>query len=282
MFKLCWRQLRTALSAPRVYAALFVGCVVQIVCIMPLAEFAEAMGKPLCALEGFLYFGCARYTLTAAFLGIMLLVSDIPFSAENESYTLLRLSRFRWLAGKLMYLLCICILYYAVLLLVGAVYLSKTAYAADFWSEPFYMLAQGMDFSAYNVYFPYPHVLQLTPVQAALAVMALNVLYGFVMSLFLFFCNLKMPRALGFAATGLVHAAFYMTLGLFRSLYYTRYSLLGHSLLAYHSIGGLYQETFPTLGQSFLIFGLTAAALTILDFWAIRGYDFRITAGAKQ
>lgn len=281
MFKVCRHQLRTALASPRVYAALFVGCVVQIVCIMPLAEFAEDVGKPLCALEGFLYFGCARYTLTAAFLGILLLAADIPFSAENENYTLLRLSRFRWLGGKILYLLCICVLYYAVLLLAGMAYLSKNAYAADFWSEPFYMLAQGMDFSAYNVYFPYPHILLLTPVQAALSAMGLNILYGFVMSLFLFFCNLKLPRALGYAATGLVHVAFYMILSLFRSLYYTRYSLLGQSLLAYHSIGGYYRETFPTLGQSFLVFGLTAAVLTALDFWAIRGYDFRITSGTK-
>ena len=282
MFKICRHQLRMALASPRFYVALFMGCAIHIVGIMPLLEYAKGIGKPLSLLEGFVYFSCERYTVAAVFLCIVFLVSDIPFSSENETYTLLRVSRRKWLAGKVLYLLCVCSLYYLAVLLAGMAFLSGNAFVGDFWSEPVYYLAQGLDLGEYNAYFPYPHVLRLRPLQAVLAAVLLHVAYGFTMSLFLFFCNLKLPRTLGYAVTMLLHAVFYMMLSVFQSSYYARYSLLGNSLLMYHSIYGEYKELLPSLGQSFLVFGIAAAALLIFIFQAIQKYDFRISVGTKQ
>ena len=282
MFKICRHQLRMALASPRFYVALFMGCAIHIVGIMPLLEYAKGIGKPLSLLEGFVYFSCERYTIAAVFLCIVFLVSDIPFSSENETYTLLRVSRRKWLAGKVLYLLCVHSLYYLAVLLAGMAFLSGNAFVGDFWSEPVYYLAQGLDLGEYNAYFPYPHVLRLRPLQAVLAAVLLHVAYGFTMSLFLFFCNLKLPRTLGYAVTMLLHAVFYMMLSVFQSSYYARYSLLGNSLLMYHSIYGEYKELLPSLGQSFLVFGIAAAALLIFIFQAIQKYDFRISVGTKQ
>ncbi|MCH5339569.1 MAG: hypothetical protein J1E03_12360 [Acetatifactor sp.] len=282
MFKICRHQLRMALASPRFYIALFMGCAIQIVGIMPLLEYAQGMGKPLSLLEGFVCFSCERYTISAVFLSIVFLVSDIPFSSENETYTLLRVSRKKWLAGKVLYLFCACVLFYLVVLLAGMAFLSADAYVGNFWSEPFYYLSQNKGIGEYSAYFPYPHVLLLRPLQAVLIAISLNVAYGFTMSLFLFFCNLKLPKTLGYAVTMLLHAVFYMILSAFQSSYYARYSLLGNSLLMYHSIGGQYSELLPSLSQSFLVFGVTIAVLIILIFIGIRKYDFRITVGAKQ
>ena len=272
MFKICRHQLRMALASLRFYIALFMGCAIQIVGIMPLLEYAQGMGKPLSLLEGFVCFSCERYTISAVFLSIVFLVSDIPFSSENETYTLLRVSRKKWLAGKVLYLFCACVLFYLVVLLAGMAFLSADAYVGNFWSEPFYYLYQNS----------YPHVLLLRPLQAVLIAISLNVAYGFTMSLFLFFCNLKLPKTLGYAVTMLLHAVFYMILSAFQSSYYARYSLLGNSLLMYHSIGGQYSELLLPLSQSFFVFGVTIAVLIILIFIGIRKYDFRITVGAKQ
>lgn len=282
MFKICRHQLRMALASPRFYIALFMGCAIHIVGLMPLLEYAQGIGKPLCVLEGFVYFNCERYTISAAFLCIVFLISDIPFSSENETYTLIRVSRKKWMAGKVLYLLCACVLFYLVVLLAGIVFLSADAYVGNFWSEPVYYLSRGMGIGEYSAYFPYPQILLLSPLQAVITVFALNVAYGLTMSLFLFFCNLKLPKTLGYAVTMLLHAVFYMILSAFQSSYYARYSLLGNSLLMYHSIGGQYRELLPPLSQSFLVFGVTIGVLIILVFVGIRKYDFRITVGAKQ
>ena len=210
------------------------------------------------------------------------LVSDIPFSSENETYTLLRVSRRKWLAGKVLYVFTACALYYFIIFLMGILFLSGNAYAGNFWSDPFYYLAQGMDIGEYSAYFPYFHILLLSPVQAVLIGIALNIAYGFTMSLFLFFCNLKFPKALGYAVTTLLHAVFYMTLSVFQSSYYARYSLLGNSLLMYHNVHGEYKELLPSFVQSFLFFGIAIITLMILIFKEIRRYDFRITVGARQ
>ncbi len=282
MFKICRHQLRMACGSIRFYIALFLGCAIHIVGIMPLLEYAEGVGRSLCILEGFVYFCCERYTTSAAFLGIVFLVSDIPFSSGNETYTLLRVSRIKWLAGKVLYLFCACVLFYLAVSLAGMAFLSGNAYAGNFWSEPFYYLAQGMNAGDYSAYFPYPHILLLSPLQAALTGFALDVAYGFVMSLFLFFCNLKLSGNLGYAATMLLHAVFYMILSVFRSRYYARYSLLGNSMLMYHSVDGEYRELLPPFLQSFMVFGGVTVILILLIFKSIRKYDFRITVGTKQ
>lgn len=282
MFKICRHQLRMALIAPRFYISLFMGCAIQIVGIMPLFEYARGIGRPLSLLEGFVYFSCDRYTISAVFLCIVFLISDIPFSSENETYTLLRVSRRKWLAGKLLYLLSACLLYYLAVFLAGEAFLSGNAFAGNFWSEPLYYLAQGMDIGSYSAFFPYPHLLLLSPLQAVLIGMTLHVLYGFAMSLFLFFCNLKLPRNLGYAAVILLHAVFYMMLSAFQSSYYARYSLLGNSLLMYHNVHGVYQEILPSFTQSFFVFGIVIGTLILFIFRGIRKYDFRITVGAKK
>lgn len=282
MFKICRHQLRMACGSVRFYIALFMGCAIHIVGIMPLLEYAEGVGRPLGILEGFVYFCCERYTTSAVFLGIVFLVSDIPFSSENETYTLLRVSRKKWLAGKVLYLFCACVLFYLAVSLVGMAFLSGNAYVGNFWSEPFYHLAQGMNAGDYSAYFPYPHILMLSPLQAVLIGFALDVAYGFVMSLFLFFCNLKLSRNLGYAATMLLHAVFYMILSVFQSRYYARYSLLGNSMLMYHSVDGEYGELLPPFLQSFMVFGGVTIILILLIFKSIRKYDFRITVGTKQ
>lgn len=73
-----------------------------------------------------------------------------------------------------------------------------------------------------------------------------------------------------------------MTLSVFQSSYYARYSLLGNSLLMYHSVHGEYKELLPSFVQSFLFFGIVIITLMILIFKEIRRYDFRITVGARQ
>ena len=77
MFKICAHQFRQAFFSPRLYLALILGCTIQIISVFPLLDFSKAMGEPLGIFEAFIYFNTDTYTATCAFLGAVLMVSDI-------------------------------------------------------------------------------------------------------------------------------------------------------------------------------------------------------------
>lgn len=286
MFKICAHQFKLTLSSPRTYIALFLGCVIQIMSAIPLLEFSTALGRPLSIFDSFIYFNCDIFTAAAAFLGIVLLVSDIPFSSENETYTLLRVSRRQWVFGKALYLLCACAAYYLIVMAVGMLYIAENAYVGNLWSEPLYFLVKNPNSQLatdYSMYFPYSHVLLLTPLWAAAASFGLSVAYSFVMSLFIFWFNLKLPRVISYVFAIMIHVIGYLLTAVFLSLFYVKFSLFGNSLLMYHEIGG-YENSklFTSLPQSFLIYCICGVVLLYLVTRAIRKFDFKITVGTKQ
>lgn len=287
MFKICLYQFRQSFSSPRFYIALLIGSVMQIVSSIPLLDFAKMQNQPLCIFEGFIYFNCETYIASAAFLGIILLVSDIPFSSQNETYTLMRVSRTKWVWGKIIYLFFSCVLYYAVVFLVGAVFISENAYIGNLWSSPIYYLAKnsGSNLAGnYNVFFPYNYILLgLTPVSAMIISLFLSVSYAFLMSLIIFWLNLKISRPLSYGLAMLIHIIGYLLAALFSSLFYMKFSLLGNSLLMYHDIGGYYKgKLFTTIPESFSLFFVLSIIVSFLILRAVRDYDFRITVGTKQ
>lgn len=286
MFKICAHQFKLALSSPRTYIALLLGCVIQIISAMPLLEFSAALDRPLCIFEGFIYFSCDIFTAAATFLGMMLLVSDIPFSSQNEAYTLLRVSRREWVLGKSLYLLCACAAYYLAVIAVGMLYIAENAYVADFWSEPIYFLVKNPNSqlaSDFSMSFPYSHVLLLTPMQAATTSFGLNIAYSFVMSLFVFWFNLKFPRVISCVFAIMIHVIGYLMTAVFLSPFYVKFSLFGNSLLMYHEIKGHdNREIFASLPYSFLTYCICGVVLLYFITRAIRKYDFKITVGTKQ
>ncbi|HOV40393.1 MAG TPA: hypothetical protein PLM59_01250 [Oscillospiraceae bacterium] len=287
MFKICLYQLRQAFSSPRIYIALLIGSVMQIISCIPLFDFAKMQNQPLCIFEGFIYFNCDTYIASAAFLGIILLVSDIPFSSQNETYILMRISRKKWVYGKVIYLFLSCVLYYLVVFLVGAIFISENAYIGNVWSRPIYYLAKDSSSSLavnYNVYFPYKHILLgLSPFSAMTASFFLSVLYAFLMSLIIFLLNLNLSRPLSYGIAMLVHIIGYLLAALFSSYFYMKFSLLGNSLLMYHDIKGYYKgKLFTTIPQSIFIFIVLSIIILFLILKSIKNYDFRTTAGAKR
>ena len=111
----------------------------------------------------------------------------------------------------------------------------------------------------------------------------LSVCYAFVMSLIIFWLNLRISKVLSYLAAVLVHVAGYiLTIG-FLTGSYRKFSLLANSLLMYHNISGSETESaYLTLPQSFLIYAAVAVVLFLLILRAIHTYDYRITVGTKQ
>lgn len=286
MFKICGYQFRQTFRSPRLYLALLLGCAIQIISAMPLLDFSKAMGKPLGILEAFIYFNCDTYTASCAFLGAVLVIADIPFSSQNETYTLLRVSRRRWVAGKILYLLGICVVYYIILFLAGALFISGNAFFANIWSDPITVLSQNQAQElalAYHVYFPYRHILTLSPLLACGLSFLLSVSYIFMMSLVIFWLNLRISKVLSYLAAAMVHVVGYILAVNFTSNFYQKFSFLSNSLLMYHNISGsVVESSYLTLPQSFAVYAVVVVALSLLILQTIHNYDFRITVGTRQ
>ena len=283
MFRICAFQLRRSLTSPKVYVALLIGAVMQIVSVTDLLDYSKAAGQPLNIFEGFVYFNCDRFTAAAAFLGLLFLASDIPFTSQNETFTLMRVSRRKWVLGKALYLLCACMLYYAVVFVFGMLFLSENACFASSWSGPIRQLVSGGTPGAFNVSFPHGHIIgAFTPMEASALSYLLSVCYGLVMCLLVFCLNMRLPYNMAYFSAIAVHVVNYRLLTAY-SHGYSRWSLLGGSLLSYHSIGGSYgMGLYFTLGQWFCIYGGLLVLLLVLLLWAVQGYDFKITVGDKQ
>ena len=170
--------------------------------------------------------------------------------------------------------------------IAGALFISENAFVANIWSLPLTVLVQNQAPELaweYQVSFPYGHLLTLTPAIACVLSYLLSVCYVFVMSLIIFWLNLRISKVLSYLAAVLVHVAGYiLTIG-FLTDSYRKFSLLANSLLMYHNINGSEVETaYLALPQSFLVYAAVAVMLFLLILHAIHSYDFRITVGTKQ
>ncbi len=281
--KIFKHQLVYALSSPRVYIGLIIGCVSQILSVMPLYDYSLAIGKPMGIVEGYIYWNCDTYTSVVAFLGLLLFISDVPFTSSSETYILLRSTRYKWVLGKMLYLFVATVIYYFLVMVSGAVYLFQNAFIGNVWSEPLRYLVTGSTAevaSAYNVYFPYPYILKLSPYLAAFSCLGLSTAYGYVMSLLVFFLNFHFPRTLAYAGTMVFHTISYALTALLPGNGIKKYSLLGNSLILYHDIGGyLTGSNMPTILESLIVFLLATVIMFILILYCIRNYNFNIANG---
>ena len=287
MFKICKYQLKQGLLSTRTYIALLIGITIEIVNIMPLLEFSKVLGEPLNIFDAFLYFNCNGFNAAIVFLGLIILVSDIPFTAHTENYILLRTTKKKWVLGKIMYLLVMCIFYYIVLFLVGWLFTSDNIYIGNFWSQPIYQLSKDQNFmfqTEYNVNFQYNYLLtSFTPVIATVLSATLSICYGFIMSLFIFLMNLLFPRILGYFYSMLLHILNYMLIFIFTTHNFVKYSILGNNILIYHNFEGNKIGKYAlTISQSYL---LNIVIVIILIFFIIKStykYDFKTVVGVKN
>lgn len=282
IYRIFIHQFVRSFSSPRTYLGILIGCLAQILSSMPLYTYSETIGKPLGIFEGFIYLNCDTYTSVVAFLGLLLFISDIPFSSTGEAYILLRTTKSRWTVGKIIYLFVGTCIYYIVVLFVGVLFLLPNAFLGNIWSEPLRFLTTASKdmVNTYHVFFPYQHVMQLPVYTVALICYFFSIAYGFIMSLLVFLLNLRFTRSIGYAATMIFHIISYAFAALFPSDAARKYSLLGNSLIMYHNIGGYYKDsTLPTVAGSFLGYMGIGILLVIGVIYSVKKSDLNITAG---
>lgn len=286
MFKICRRQFAQSLLSPRFYIALLIGITIQSLNILPLLNYAEAINEPINLLDGFLLSNTDIFSLAASSLGIIIFVSDIPFTSQNETYILLRTTRIDWVAGKILYLVCACTVYYLIVFFMGAIIMAGNAYISNIWSQPLYLLASdasgtlqsrvGLSFPGYimTAYQPYP---------AFVLCFMYSIAYAFILSLVTFLLNLKLPSATGYFLSVMFHVVNYFMVSIFPTKAFWRYSLLSNSSLGYHQYA-VYEKTHNllTVNQSWLYLTFTEIILFVLIHIAAKKYDFKTTVESNQ
>ena len=286
MFKICRHQFTQSLLSPRFYIALLIGITIQSLNILPLLEFSETINEPINLLDGFLLFNTDIFSLAASSLGIIILVSDIPFTSQNETYILLRTTRVEWVAGKIIYLLCACTVYYLVAFLAGVIIIGGNSFLANFWSQPLYLLAtdsSGTLQSQVGLSFPGYIMTAYQPFSAFILCFMYSIAYAFALSLVTFYLNLKLPSATGYFLSVMFHVVNYFMTSIFPTKAFWKYSLLANSSLGYHRYE-IYEKSHNllTINQSWLFLTIFELTLFGLIHIAVKKYDFKITVGTNQ
>ncbi len=285
MFKICMAQLHRTFRGPRFYIAAAVGCIMQIISILPLERFANSIDAPLCIFEGFIYLNCDTYILSATVLAAVIMISDIPFSSGNEVFSLLRISRREWLFGKCLYILIVCFIFYGIVFSSGVLCILDHVCVKNAWSKPFQMLSRdvgGILYERYGLHMPYIDMRSFTPAWAFVNSMGLSVAYVFSISLVLFACNLMFKKGIGFFLGLLFHVINYMFTAIMPGALYKKLAFLANSQLIYHHIrGGPTEETYPSLGTSWLMYIVFLAFLLLLLGRLVKRYDFKMGVEEK-
>mgnify|MGYP004478736467 FL=1 len=285
MFKICMAQLHRTFRCPRFYIAAFLGCIMQIISILPLERFAKSVGVPLCVFEGFIYLNCDTFILSATALAAVIMISDIPFSSGNEIFPLLRISRREWLFGKCLYILIVCFIFYGIVFSSSALCVLDQVYVKNQWSKPFQMLSRdvgGILCERYGLHMPYIDMGSFTPAWAFMNCMGLSVAYVFSLSLVIFACNMMFKKGISFFLGFLFHVANYMFTAIMPGTLYKKLAFLANSQLIYHHIrGGPTEGTYPSLGISWLMYIVFITVLLLLLGQLVKRYDFKMSIEKK-
>ena len=281
MIKVCLNQIRNVFISPRFYIAIIIGCIMQIVSLIPLSDYADAINKQLCIFEGFIYFNCDIYITSAAILASFIMVSDVPYALNSELFPIIRLSRKKWLLGKCLYLFSVCVIYYCIIAFCGGLFLMKNSYIGNVWSTPIINLSNdtyGSLYAIYKTYFPYSHILQLNPIVAFTLCFLLSILYAYTLSLILFYLNLIFTRKTSFFLGIMFHVINYVFVAILPPVNYKRISLLANSMIVYHNIGNSsIGKQFPSIPQSICVFASIITLFVVLLLYTIKKYDFRLS-----
>ena len=285
MFKICMAQLHRTFRCARFYIAAVVGCIMQIISILPLARFAKSVGAPLCVFEGFVYLNCDTFIFSATVLAAVIMISDIPFSSGNEIFPLLRISRREWLFGKCLYILIVCFIFYGIVFSSSALCVLDQVYVKNQWSKPFQMLSRdvgGILCERYGLHMPYIDMGSFTPAWAFVNCMGLSVAYVFSLSLVIFAYNMMFKKGISFFLGLLFHVANYMFTAIMPGTLYKKLAFLANSQLIYHHIrGGPTEGTYPSLGISWLMYIVFITVLLLLLGQLVKRYDFKMSIEKK-
>lgn len=226
--------------------------------------FSQNINEPINILEVLVYDLSSAGASNLAFLGILFLLSHLPFK-NDETFELLRLTKLKWILSKIIYVFCTIMLYYIIIFLFSSLIIWSISFCGNMWSYPMYVLTMGDDALRVNsgLTLNMENILNnFSPLSAVIILFVLTVLYSLTMVLLNMFFNTLYVN--GVAVTITIHA-----FGYFIAYYipkYSKLSLISHEILNNHFFDTSYSNLYyPTLKTSIILFA-TIILLEIIMF----------------
>lgn len=250
-------------------------------------DFAQEQNTVLQIFEPFIWtFGDATSILLIS-LCLLLLFADLPNLSNEVPLFLVRINRFCWMAGQILYLVLATLLFVGFILLSTCLLAGAQAYRADLWSNTAAIL--GYSSIGESIAVPaFVKVLELTfPYRCTVHIFLLVQGYSLVLSAVIFFFNLLKGRMGMVAGAVLSGFGFFLTPQILidwlsldpyqagvANILCGWLSPLNHATYYMHNFG---YDNLPRLADSYLIFTIASLTIYLLAFWRVRSYSFHFT-----
>ena len=249
------------------------------------ASFAYDMNTAMQAFEPFVWtFGDANSVLLISLL-LVLLFADIPFLGAGVPYYLVRMKRYTWAWGQLLYIVAATAIYMVFIFVATSLICAQNSFIGNMWSETAAIL--GYSGAGKAVALPaLVKTLEMSrPYQCAFVIFLLMLAYTLTLVLLMLYCKLRFGKSAGVAAAfGFSLYGFLLNPELFKQLLHLPDELmykanvltgwlspLNHATYHMHNFG---YDLLPRLWQTFAIFAALIALLMFLILRAIRSYNF--------
>lgn len=197
------------LTHGRFYFALFVNFILIKQLTDCIRNFSEAVGINASPWL-FPFFMQQSYIQFLFLAGATLLFCDAPFIEEGSSFEMIRAGKKKWLAGKLLYMLILSVLYTAAIMLLTIFLLFPRISFQNKWGKVLGTLAQTNAAAVFGndyISLDYKIILKYQPIEAMVFSFLMAVCVCFIVGLCVLIINLcfkKVPGALGGIAVALM------------------------------------------------------------------------------
>ncbi len=201
----CAQNLRKWPSNLRIYVLALLLIAFLSTLVRPIAAFSATVNVPT-APWIFPYLALDPTVLLLLMLGIVLLFCDAPFIDAHQPYVIIRSGKRDWLLGQILYIMATSAVYFLFITLnCVLMLLPDLAFSSD-WGKILGTLAQTNAGNAYDIHLPVSYQLQLqyTPAAAMIWSLFINWMVGTFLGLFMFVCNMRLPREIGAVAASLL------------------------------------------------------------------------------
>lgn len=279
-------------SSPRIFMTFALSFTVCFLLSDKALGFSSEYQETMQAAEPFIMtFGDSGSILIISTL-LILLFSDIPMLNSGVPFYLMRTTKRRWIGGQILYVLSAVSFYMIFVLLSTVIICAKNCFPGNQWSATGATL--GYSKLGDQMFLPISvKVMEHTrPYECMMQMMLLMLCYSLSLVLFMLLLNLRWGRRAGIIG-GVAYSLYGMLLSpdtvmvvfkipetqKFRANVILGWiSPLNHATYEMHNLG---YDRLPTLYQSYLLFAILTAAMTLMIIWQMRAYNFNFTGTQK-